>query len=88
MTSIIKTRREFLKTMGLGASSLAFFLSTGLLSCKKIRSRLPNIVIIFTDDQGYQDLGCFGAKGFTTPNIDRMASEGMKFTSFYASQAV
>ena len=88
MTSIIKTRREFLKTMSLGTSSLAFTLSTGLLSCKKIRSRLPNIVIIFTDDQGYQDLGCFGAKGFTTPNIDRMASEGMKFTSFYASQAV
>src|SRR3954447_26449517 len=33
----------------------------------------PNIVIIFTDDQGYGDVGCYGAKGFTTPNIDRLA---------------
>ncbi|MGB0582667.1 MAG: sulfatase family protein, partial [Limisphaerales bacterium] len=47
----------------------------------------PNFVIIFTDDQGYQDLGCFGSKKIKTPNIDRMADEGMKFTSFYA-QAV
>jgi len=84
----IKTRREFLKTMGLGATSLAFILSTGVLSCKNGFSKPPNIVIIFTDDQGYADLGCFGAKGFSTPNIDRLASEGMRFTSFYASQAV
>jgi len=47
----------------------------------------PNIVLIFTDDQGYNDLGCFGSKKIKTPNIDRMAAEGMKFTSFYA-QAV
>ncbi len=43
----------------------------------------PNIILIFTDDQGYGDIGCFGAKGFKTPNLDRMASEGMKFTDFY-----
>jgi len=43
----------------------------------------PNIVLIFTDDQGYGDVGCFGAKGFKTPNLDRMADEGMKFTDFY-----
>ncbi|MDP7206688.1 MAG: sulfatase-like hydrolase/transferase, partial [Pirellulaceae bacterium] len=49
---------------------------------------LPNIVIIFTDDQGFADLGCFGASGFTTPRIDRMASEGMRFTSFYVAQSV
>ncbi len=48
----------------------------------------PNIVIIFTDDQGYADLGCFGAKGFTTPHLDRMAQEGMRFTNFYVAQAV
>lgn len=48
----------------------------------------PNIVIIFTDDQGYGDVGCFGAKDFKTPNLDRMADEGMRFTSFYAAQAV
>ncbi len=44
----------------------------------------PNIVVIFTDDQGYGDLGCFGAKGFKTPRIDSLAKDGTKFTSFYA----
>jgi arylsulfatase len=48
----------------------------------------PNIVFILTDDQGYADIGCFGAKGFTTPNLDRMAAEGTRFTSFYVGQAV
>ena len=50
--------------------------------------RLPNFVIIFTDDQGYQDVGCFGSLDIETPNLDRMAAEGMKFTNFYAAQAV
>jgi arylsulfatase A len=50
--------------------------------------RLPNFVIVFTDDQGYADVGCFGARDFTTPNLDRMAREGMRFTNFYAAQAV
>ena len=48
----------------------------------------PNIIIIFTDDQGYGDLGCYGAEGFETPNIDKMANEGILFTDFYVSQAV
>ncbi|MCA9268139.1 MAG: sulfatase-like hydrolase/transferase, partial [Planctomycetales bacterium] len=49
--------------------------------------RPPNFVIIFADDQGYGDLGCFGSKKIKTPNIDRMAAEGMRLTDFYA-QAV
>ncbi len=48
----------------------------------------PNIVLIFTDDQGYGDIGCFGATGFETPNLDRLAANGMKFTNFYSAQAV
>lgn len=44
----------------------------------------PNFIIIFTDDQGYQDLGCYGSPNIRTPHIDKMAEEGMKFTSFYA----
>ena len=44
----------------------------------------PNFVIIMTDDQGYQDLGCYGSPDIKTPRIDQMAGEGMKFTSFYA----
>ncbi|MEZ6045102.1 MAG: sulfatase-like hydrolase/transferase [Planctomycetaceae bacterium] len=51
-------------------------------------NRLPNVVIVFTDDQGYQDLGVFGAEGFETPHIDQLAAEGRKFTSFYVAQAV
>jgi arylsulfatase A-like enzyme len=50
--------------------------------------RPPNIVIIYTDDQGYGDVGCFGAQGWTTPNLDRMADEGRRFTSFYVTQPV
>lgn len=44
----------------------------------------PNIILIFTDDQGYQDLGCFGSPTIKTPNLDRMADEGVRLTSFYA----
>ena len=45
----------------------------------------PNIVIIFIDDMGYADIGPFGATKQKTPNLDRMAAEGMKLTSFYAA---
>ena len=47
----------------------------------------PNVVIIFTDDQGYGDVGCFGAKGFATPNLDRLAKEGVRFTDFHVVAA-
>ncbi|MGB0579483.1 MAG: sulfatase family protein, partial [Limisphaerales bacterium] len=48
----------------------------------------PNFVIIFADDQGYGDLGCFGSKKIKTPNIDRMAKEGMRFTNFMVASPV
>jgi arylsulfatase len=48
----------------------------------------PNIVIIFTDDQGYADVGKFGAEGFKTPNLDRMADEGAIFRNFHVAQPV
>src|SRR3954454_9696821 len=50
--------------------------------------RPPNFVIVFVDDMGYGDIGPFGAKGIDTPNLDRMAAEGMRFTDFYVGQAV
>src|SRR5688500_14899186 len=45
----------------------------------------PNIIIIFADDQGWEDLGCYGSPNIETPNIDRLAAEGIRFTSFYAA---
>ena len=47
----------------------------------------PNIVLIFVDDMGYADLGCYGSKTNKTPNIDRLAAEGQRWTSFYSSGA-
>jgi arylsulfatase A-like enzyme len=52
------------------------------------KDRPPNIVIILADDQGYGDLGCYGAKDFETPHLDRMAREGVRFTDFYVAQPV
>jgi arylsulfatase len=54
----------------------------------KPNTEKPNIVIIFIDDEGYGDVGCYGATGFETPNLDRLASEGMRFTNFYSAQPV
>src|SRR5262245_19458176 len=48
----------------------------------------PNVVLILADDQGYGDLGCYGAKDLRTPNLDRLAAEGTRFTNFYVAQPV
>ena len=48
----------------------------------------PNFVVLFADDLGYADLGCFGGSRMSTPQLDRLASEGMRLTSFYVAQAV
>ncbi|MGJ8697379.1 MAG: sulfatase family protein [Verrucomicrobiaceae bacterium] len=48
----------------------------------------PNVVLIYCDDLGYGDVGCFGAEGWETPHIDSIAQEGVKFTDFYVAQAV
>jgi arylsulfatase A len=50
--------------------------------------RPPNLVMIYCDDLGYADIGPFGAKGYSTPNLDRMAAEGMKFSDFHTAAAV
>ncbi|AKC83378.1 arylsulfatase [Verrucomicrobia bacterium IMCC26134] len=47
----------------------------------------PNIVIIYADDLGFGDLGCYGANGIPTPHLDKMAAEGVRFTNFYATAA-
>lgn len=64
------------------------------LSCKEENTKKekpnspPNVVLIFTDDQGYQDVGVFGSPDIKTPYLDQMASDGVKLTSYYSAQAV
>jgi arylsulfatase A len=84
-------RRNFLKTFCLGTTSLSLFnsLNLGCTSQENSKdSRQPNFIIIFCDDMGYGDLGCFGSTKNRTPNIDQMAQQGMRFTSFYSTCGV
>jgi arylsulfatase A len=53
-----------------------------------LAQRRPNIVFIYADDMGYGDIGCYGAMAVKTPNIDRMAAEGLRLTSFYSVSPV
>ncbi|HEY0770140.1 MAG TPA: sulfatase-like hydrolase/transferase, partial [Sphingobacteriaceae bacterium] len=54
----------------------------------KAQTKSPNIIIIFADDMGYGDLGSYGHPTILTPNLDRMAAEGMRFTQFYVGANV
>jgi len=80
-------RREFLKTIGLAAAGVAASgCANGLqASANEGRDRPPNFVVIFIDDMAYADIGPFGARDYPTPNLDRMAAEGVRFTDFYAA---
>lgn len=85
MTNI--SRRKFIVDMGKGISFVS--LSPFLTSSKIIsEDELPNIIVIFIDDMGYADVGPFGAKGYKTPNVDKLANDGIIFTDFHAATAV
>jgi len=74
--------------MTLHRRQLGFLLGTALIwmFVGNAQAERPNFVIIFVDDVGYGDVGCFGSKRIKTPNLDRMAAQGMKFTSFYGNK--
>ncbi len=71
---------------------LSIFLSLSLLifsdAAAVALAARPNVIWIMADDLGYGDLGCYGQKVITTPNLDKMASEGMRFTQFYSGATV
>lgn len=64
-------------------TSLTGFLLSGNLVAAQENTSNPNIILIYMDDMGYGDIGSTGAMNYQTPNIDKMASEGMRFTNFY-----
>ncbi len=74
------TRRQFVQTFTAGAISAGGSAFSA--------PRRPNIVMIYADDLGYGDLGCYGHPTIRTPNLDRMAGEGVKFTSWYSAAPV
>lgn len=76
------TRREFMKiaSAGMALSMLPAF--------ELLRKKKPNFVFILIDDMGWKDASCYGSQFYETPNIDKLASEGMKFTNAYAAAPV
>src|SRR5215510_3860853 len=68
-----------------------FFTAISFLSCFVItaqKNTKPNIIFILADDLGYGDIGCYGQQKIETPNIDKLAQQGIKFTQFYAGTTV
>jgi len=78
------SRRRFLGLLG-GAAAIGAMSGALRRAAAAPAGGKPNFVFIFTDDQGYADLGCFGSTTIKTPNVDRMAAEGVKLTDFYAA---
>ncbi len=80
-----QTRRDFLKVLGMTAGSLML---PGAVFGQRRAVRKPNVVLIFTDDQGTIDVNCYGSKDLYTSNLDRLAKEGTRFTQFYVGAPV
>lgn len=82
---MVYSRREFLKHTSLAVSA---GLMGGISAVNAAAKNKPNIIYVLADDLGYGDIGCFGQKMLKTPYLDKMASEGMKFTQHYAGSTV
>jgi arylsulfatase A-like enzyme len=80
-------RRQFL-TLAAGGAAAAISSTGCSAQLKTNAAKCPNIIFIMADDLGYADLGCYGQKKIKTPNIDRLAAEGMRFTQCYAGSTV
>jgi len=82
----LHTRRDFLRTAGLGTAAVALRMCRSLAETQV--SGRPNIIIALCDDLGYGDLACFGHPHIKTPNLDLLATEGMRLTDCYAAAPV
>ena len=72
----------------LGACISYLLCSTGFAATSSPQSERPNLIVIMVDDMGYEGVSCFGNPYFQTPQIDRLASEGMRLTDFHSSGTV
>src|SRR6266852_2264224 len=79
------TRRRFVQATAVSSLALA---GLSFSRASRAQTTRPNIVFIMADDLGYADLSCYGRRDFTTPNIDRLAEGGARFTQAYANSAV
>jgi arylsulfatase A-like enzyme len=79
-------RRQFVRAMGAGAA--ASWLAAGQQRVAARAARRPNIIYILADDLGYAEVGCFGQRKIRTPNIDRLAAEGVRLTNHYSGSPV
>ena len=68
--------------------SILIFSAVSQPAPEKIGKAKPNVIIIFTDDQGYQDVGCYGSLLIETPHLDRLAAEGIRLTNFYVTASI
>lgn len=78
-------RRDFLRVSGMAAAAALLGAGNGALSPNAQAARKPNILFILADDLGWTDVGCYGSSFYDTPNIDRLAAEGVRFTSGYTT---
>jgi len=92
LTGVSLNRRDFIKKAGLGAAAMTLqgcvnseTAEHSLSHKKPVGSRQPNILLIVSDDQGYNDLSCYGSNEVKTPNLDRLAAGGVRLTNFYVT---
>jgi len=84
---MVHRRRDFLKAVGLGAAGLAAWRLRPAMAEGASKAK-PNVLLIIADDMCWRDCGCYGNKEVKTPNIDRLAADGMRFDAMFTATAM